>query len=100
MNTDSKAHVTYALLKKFIEQPGQLDFHVHHLQGHYIPFAFFTPPNAEQIGYGPIVSDGALVAAIELADLTAALRESFGDRVRIFAQGGLQSTAPAPRILH
>lgn len=100
MNIDSKPHVTYALLQKFIEQPGQLDFHVHHLQGHYIPFAFFTPPNAEQVGYGPIVSDGALVAAIELADLTAALRESFGDRVRIFGKDGPPSTPASPRTLH
>lgn len=88
----SKPHTTIENLQKIMTLPGQIDIHVHHVNGHYIPFVFHTPPHEEKLGFGPIVTDGLIVAVKSCTELVAALRESLGNRINIYGPG----IAPAP----
>lgn len=87
-----KPHTTIEKLQKIMALPGQIDIHVHHVNGHYIPFVFHTAPHEEKLGFGPIVTHGLIVAVEDCNELVKALRESLGDKINIYGAG----IAPAP----
>lgn len=83
MNLENTPHVTYTMLESFLAAPGQIDIHIHRLQGHFVPFVFFAAPGQEQTGYGPIIHADSLVAAEDADELIEELRAKLGTRPNI-----------------
>ena len=96
MNLENKPHVTYEMLESFLAAPGQIDIHIHHLQGHYIPFVFFAPPGQEQTGYGPIYHAESLVAGEDADELIDELRAKLGTRPNIIRS--TRNATPRPAL--
>lgn len=97
MNFTNKPHVTYEILEALLSAPGQMAIHIHHLQGHYIPFVFFAAPGQEQTGYGPIIHADSLVAAEDAGELVEELRAKLGPRPRFVQSTPGAAPIPTPR---
>jgi hypothetical protein len=84
MSIANKPHTTFENLLKMKTLPGQIDIHVHHLKGYFVPFVFHTAPDEQKLGYGPIVTDDQMVANEDFNLLVAALYETLGNDIKIF----------------
>lgn len=82
---DTLPHVTISVLQKLALTRGVLQIQVQIVRGLYVPFVFHTAPQRRRAAYGPILSDSHIVAAHDLEGLIDALRDSLGQKIKIYA---------------
>lgn len=93
MNKDNTlTGVTYSVLKQLMTQPGRVHIYIHKLKGYFVPFVMHS--GTEQVGHGPIVTDGCAVASADQDDLIEALKESLGQDISIIFPGMEPTIAP------
>lgn len=95
MNTPTARHITYKAIEELRSLPGSIHIRINRLDGYFVPFVFYTPPEQAPIGHGPIVQDDSLVASLDLEPLVKEIRKTLG-KIEIYAP-----TTPGPgRVLH
>lgn len=99
MNAMNKQHVTYAQIAAISEQPGTIHVVINRLNGFHVPFVFHTGPGEETVGHGPIVEGGNMIASYDLADLVAAIKDTFGD-ISIYTATPNGTTPVTSKVLH